>query len=484
MAGIEEIEGQREGAEHFIEENVKDPLLGFSESSEESFDPSLLWRMYVGHFLSRWGARMWEFSVGLYMIHIWPSSLLFTAVYGVVEAASTVSFGPVVGKWVEDLPYKQVLQLWLLIRSLSFLVAGGTVTALLVYFGPMSKTFLAFMILVVITNISGAISMLSTLAGTILIEREWVVVISNGQRPEVLTRMNSIIRRIDLICKLFAPVLTGFIISFVSLVASAVILALWNVLSVWLEYWLWMSVYNGIPALKVNKPGRKVDCFSCLWPETPLGESVENAEGGRGMDMSKLKKEIMECLSKLLCFDAWIVYFKQDVVLPGVALALLYFTVLSFGTLMTATLEWKGIPAYVIGIARGVSAIIGIVSTVMYPIIHSHISTLRTGLWSIWIQWCFLVACLASVWMHNSISSAWMLMAGVAASRFGLWMFDLAVVQLMQDQVAESDRCLVGGVQSSLQSLLDLLTYVMGIVVSDPQFNLFLQWPLKLHSLL
>ncbi|KAF6172143.1 hypothetical protein GIB67_029561, partial [Kingdonia uniflora] len=34
-----------------------------------------------------------------------------------------------------------------------------------------------------------------------------VVVISNGQPPEVLIKMNSVIRRIDLTCKLFAPIL-------------------------------------------------------------------------------------------------------------------------------------------------------------------------------------------------------------------------------------------------------------------------------------
>ncbi len=53
---------------------------------------------------------------------------------------------------------------------------------------------------------------------------------------------------------------------------------------------------------------------------------------------------------------------------------------------MTATLEWQGVPAFVIGIARGISAAIGITATVMYPILQSRISTLRTGLWSIWSQ--------------------------------------------------------------------------------------------------
>ncbi|KHN33249.1 Solute carrier family 40 member 1 [Glycine soja] len=90
---------------------------------------------------------------------------------------------------------------------------------------------------------------------------------------------------------------------------------------------------------------------------------------------------------------------------------------------MTATLKWEGIPAYVIGIARGISVVIGIAATAVYPVLQSHISTIRTGLWSIWSQ----------------------------------------------DLVSESDRLIVGGVQSSLQSLMGLLAYVMGIIISDPR---------------
>jgi hypothetical protein len=51
---------------------------------------------------------MWEFSVGLYMISIWPDSLLFAALYGVVESASTMLFGPLVGQWVDRLTYVKV----------------------------------------------------------------------------------------------------------------------------------------------------------------------------------------------------------------------------------------------------------------------------------------------------------------------------------------------------------------------------------------
>lgn len=52
--------------------------------------------------------RMWEFSVGLYMINLWPDSLLFAAIYGVVESASTALFGPLVGQLVDRFSYKKV----------------------------------------------------------------------------------------------------------------------------------------------------------------------------------------------------------------------------------------------------------------------------------------------------------------------------------------------------------------------------------------
>ncbi|KAI5662989.1 hypothetical protein M9H77_22312 [Catharanthus roseus] len=455
-----------------------DPLISVSEEEDYeeavSFSPSLLVYLYVGHFLARWGARMWEFSVGLYMINVWPDSLLLTAAYGVVESASTFLFGPVIGELVNKFTYVKVLRLWLLSQNISFLIAGGTVIALLTYEDMISTNFITFITFILLINISGAVAVLSTLAGTILVEREWVVVISEGQPPGVLTKMNSVIRRIDLVCKLFAPVVTGFIISFVSLIASAWTLAIWNVLSVFLQYWLLVSVYNGIPTLSESNQKRilrsaPIDVeTSSLIPREDDTLSESDCNDPEQSNQVWVKRTI-ERVSRIPYINAWKVYLEQDVVLAGIALSLLYFTVLSFGTLMTATLEWEGIAAYIIGIARGISATIGIGATFLYPLLESHISTLRTGLWSIWSQWTCLLVCVASIWIPSKLGAAYMLMSGVALSRLGLWMFDLSVIQQMQDHVPESDRCIVGGVQNSLQSALDSATYLMGIIVCNPQ---------------
>ncbi|CAA7406232.1 unnamed protein product [Spirodela intermedia] len=450
------------------DDNIREPLV-----RPPPPDSSLVRRMYAGHFLARWGARMWEFSVGLYMISIWPDSLLFTAIYGVVESASMALFGSLIGKWVDRLSYAQVLRLWLLTQNMSFMVAGLAVATLLIDQNELQRGSPMFMFLVVLTNISGAIGVLSTLAGTILVEREWVVVISAGQPPQALTNLNSVIRRIDLSCNLLAPVFSGFIISFISLRASAVSLALWNTVAVWLQYWLLNSVYNGIPALCESSQRRAAKLISVDRLEGPLpppgNPTAAREEGIVEAPSPSLRSRALDWLYGFLLFDAWAVYLKQEVVLPGIALALLYFTVLGFGTMMTAALKWQGVPAYVIAMGRGVSAVIGITATLVYPVAHSWVLTLRTGLWSIWAQWACLLVCLASIWIESQLLSSWMLMGGVAASRLGLWMFDLAVMQQMQDLVPESDRLIVGGVQNSLQSILDLMAYVMGIIISHPQ---------------
>ncbi|XP_076915777.1 solute carrier family 40 member 2-like isoform X2 [Bidens hawaiensis] len=416
--------------------------------------------------------RTWEFSVGLYMINVWPDSLLMAAAYGVVESATTTIFGPLVGQWIDNSTYQKVLRVWLLTQNLSFMVAGVMVVGLLISPDLRVTNAPKFFMLVVLTNLSGAVAVLSSLAGTILIEREWVVVISEGRSSNLLTKLNSRIRRIDLISTLFAPVVTGFIISFVSMKASAVSLAIWNILSVFLSYWFLNSVYKGIPSLQERSRKREPD-YQEHAPSSSQEQTNQHHETLTATDNVPsdhfMVRKCVERLSGSPFIHAWRVYLQQDVVLAGLSLAVLYFTVLSFGNLMTATLEWDGIPAYIIGTGRGITAIIGISATFLYPFMETRISTLRTGLWSIWSQWTCLLICVGSIWVKNNITSAYLLMSGVAVSRLGLWVFDLSVIQQMQDQVPESDRAVVGGVQNSVQSFWDLMTYIMGLIISNPQ---------------
>jgi iron-regulated transporter 1 len=152
-----------------------------------------------------------------------------------------------------------------------------------------------------------------------------VVVICSGHTAATLSKTNSALRRIDLSCKLLAPVLSGFVISFVSTQASAVTLALWNVASVGLQYWLFVSVYNSVPALGENVQLRRKSAAALSSSEIV---ALANEEQRYGEEMSDWRVGVANYLSFLPCWDSWAVYMRQDVMLPGVAVAILYFNVL------------------------------------------------------------------------------------------------------------------------------------------------------------
>lgn len=167
---------------------------------------------------------------------------------------------------------------------------------------------------------------------------------SEGHSPAVLTRMNSVIRSIDLSSKLLSPVITGLIISFVSLRASAITFAAWATITVWIEYWLFISVYNGVPAIVQSDERRSLRLSQRQEEEeereiassyhVPLlqGTTDEDCHGNTQSRSGIMR--ILERVSESSFVSAWRNYLNQEIVLPGVALALLFFTVLRFSLLL------------------------------------------------------------------------------------------------------------------------------------------------------
>ena len=62
-----------------------------------------------------------------------------------------------------------------------------------------------------------------------------------------------------------------------------------------------------------------------------------------------------------------------------------------------------------------------------------------------------------------------LLMTGILTARFGLWMFDLAVSQLIQENVPEEERGVFSGVMNVFISIMDMLHYVLVIFAPRPE---------------
>ena len=96
-------------------------------------------------------------------------------------------------------------------------------------------------------------------------------------------------------------------------------------------------------------------------------------------------------------------------------------------------------------------------------------SLIDTGMWSINYQLVCIVACMASFFVVSYNLSMTLLIAGVCASRVGLWVFDIAVTQLMQEFIPEGIRGSVGGTQSALNAFFQMLSFTLGIFLASPE---------------
>lgn len=200
-------------------------------------------------------------------------------------------------------------------------------------------------------------------------------------------------------------------------------------------------------------------------------------------------------------------YISSDAFPSALALALLYLTVLSFGPLATAYLNWRGLGEVELALWRGAGAAAGISATAAFPRLRSKVGADAAGALGIVSQFvCLLVGCLAAFLpsafsshgksgstggsgsgsgsggvsgSDRSTGSARLLAASLALSRFGLWLFDLFVSQELQERVPESRLGAVNGVQSALQAGLAAASFAAGLLSPRPRDF----WLLALGSL-
>ncbi|CAF5212028.1 unnamed protein product, partial [Rotaria magnacalcarata] len=202
-------------------------------------------------------------------------------------------------------------------------------------------------------------------------------------------------------------------------------------------------------------------------------------------------------------------YASLSVFLPGLSLALLYLTVLSFDSVTRAYVIEQGLSEVFLGLLNGLGSIIGIIGTLVYPIFVKRLGLVRTGVIGFWSEFSMLILCLLSLFVHgtsfipfekftavschsydtysnstnvisismhipcsNSKLSVLLLVIGITLNRFGLWIADLTVSQLQQERVPEKIRGRIGGTQHSLNQLFDLIRYTLIICLPHmPQFG-------------
>eukprot|EP00993_Chasmostoma_nieuportense_P001400 NODE_2286_length_1222_cov_31.224658_g2174_i0.p1 GENE.NODE_2286_length_1222_cov_31.224658_g2174_i0~~NODE_2286_length_1222_cov_31.224658_g2174_i0.p1 ORF type:complete len:395 (+),score=96.83 NODE_2286_length_1222_cov_31.224658_g2174_i0:175-1185(+) len=283
----------------------------------------------------------------------------------------------------------------------------------------------------------GSISRLGNVLSNICVVKEWPVTLSQNNEG-ALSDLNATMRRIDLLCKILAPMLSGALSSQWSPnVCISVIIAL-NLVSYPIQVLTLRRVYADHIVLHTRRTDIFLEEAAQLLPSDP--PSMVND---------------------------WKVYAESPAFLASLAYSLLYASVINWGSIFTAYMKWRGMDDWQLALGRGLAAFLGLTSTLCYKHFVSTLTLQTVALYSVWSF--FLCVCPILFAGSHFILVAFL---SLTLSRFALWTYDLALNQLIQTIVPAKSMGTVFGCQQSLVGLSSLFCFAQAIVFSSPlQFN-------------
>ncbi|KAI4544012.1 hypothetical protein MG293_004278 [Ovis ammon polii] len=489
--------------------------LGCLTGSLASYLTSAKFLLYLGHSLSTWGDRMWHFAVSVFLVELYGNSLLLTAVYGLVVAGSVLVLGAIIGDWVDKNARLKVAQTSLVIQNVSVILCGVILMMVFLHKNELLTMYHGWVLLdkkstemgVVENNKFGVTNMNATI-----------------RRIDQLTNILAPMAVGQIMTFGSAVIGCGFISAW-NLVSMCV-----EYFLLWKVYQKTPALAVKAPP-KEETELKRLNLYKESEPK-PLEGTHLMGEKDPDIHELEHEQE-PSCASQMAepfrtFRDGWVSYYNQSVFLAGMGLAFLYMTVLGFDCITTGYAYTQGLSGSILSILMGASAITGIMGTVAFTWLRRRCGLVRTGLISGLAQLSCLILCVISVFMPGSpldlsvspfedirtrfiqteplsvtptkiseiisttdthmsngsvpasivpemssksvpIISVSLLFAGVIAARIGLWSFDLTVTQLLQENVAESERGIINGVQNSMNYLLDLLHFITVILAPNPE---------------
>lgn len=309
------------------------------------------------------GDRMWEFAVPILFMEIFVDTLLPSACFSLVMYATCLLAIPWVGRQLDAANRWKAMQFAIILENANIIASTMLLGSILLitnadglhkpeWTWPLTLLFIG-------TLVCGGVGQVLSEAQTLGIERDWVVIIaqSSGEdRSSALASLNTILRRIDLACKLLGPLAFGVIMDFAGhdpttrAMIGASTVAIWNALSTPLEYFMTQDIYKLVPELATKED-----------PDAP-GDKEQRQQATTADGKSTLSRYAA----------MWRSYSQHPVFLLSFSYCALYMTILDNGSLNTAYLKWRGVPDSLLGLSRGAGAVFGLLGTMLFPYLRRH----------------------------------------------------------------------------------------------------------------
>lgn len=401
------------------------------------------------YLVSALGDRLWAFSMGIIMHRL--GGMTWVAIYQLTDAVFKLLLATKVGSMLDRANRNKGIQAVLAANNLCI-----TISAFSFYFlfsEVASKESKGQMIILITAIVFGAFSRVASEAQKTAFTKDWIVVLIDQSKGARLSTQNGIMNMIDQCASFFAPFVAGFLLDNYSGAFCCIIIVVWNLMSWALEAAVLMWIYSMTPELANEKEYEEEE--SATSPFTK--------------------------------------YFRQKAFRAMFGLALLYMTVLGFDNLAISYGASQGMSAKQLGFFRSMGSLLGFLGNGTYAISERFIGVLLTGLIGLTLQNIFINFCSASVFLPgnafnatgyfaNVDSKTWMndvssrifgtainatstelaspyhysqlppaiivFFLGITFARFGLWLADPAITQIMQETIPENERYSVNAAQT------------------------------------
>ena len=203
----------------------------------------------------------------------------------------------------------------------------------------------------------GTFERLSGIANLISMERDWVVIVgssaSSGQVRSLgydLTHLNSVLRRIDLICKLIGPLAISFIIAGTSMRIGVFVVAGMSAGTWSIEIWSACNVWTNCHALRQPK----------VVVHHGEPDSITHDDHSHSY-LAWASRMVKRHVGQLQA------YFGSSIWIPSLALSLLHISVLTYNATLITWLLASGFSLVLITAVRAIGSVVEISSTFVAP---------------------------------------------------------------------------------------------------------------------
>ncbi|RDX51160.1 hypothetical protein OH76DRAFT_1401935 [Lentinus brumalis] len=439
--------------------------------ASKALDRKAVATLLVQHLSNSWGLRTAEFAVYLLLVTLFPDTLLPASIYGFVTTGVAIILSGWAGRLVDEHHNLSVVRTSIVIIKLAACAQYAAILALLYTSGhaqgparPWSTPLTSGMFTVIV--VGGCIHNIAGTTISVAVERDWVTTIAGGSSDH-LTTLNTYMRRIDLFCKLVAPLFVSLLTSAASYRFAAIFLC--GVEGACMSFELfWITVsYRRFPTSREAQAAREAARHDRSHNTQEL--PIEHASLPRVLvrrAYARLKEAALD----------WREFAQYPIFLSSLAISWLYLTVLSFdGTMMSYLKAHAYSDPFLAGM-RGLNVVAGLAGTLAMPFLEKRLGLVRAGNWSIWSE----VVCLLPVLVVLYVGApsdgvrapAWnaaLLFGGMMLSRIGLWAFDLCQLKELQLALAAHPRRnSLTALQYSMQNVADMLKYVLTMALSKP----------------